>query len=164
MKAKRSQQEMVGFVLIVVLVVIGMLIFLVISVRKSSGETKSVEVENMLAGIMKQTTNCAIVYEPDYDNVKDLVKSCYENEKCSNLDKMACDYLNETLKEIMDTILETESVINAYQLKIFRDTEDSEILKIEAGMCEGVVAGAQEVILADSGKIIIRLKVCYSKS
>ena len=65
---KKGQQEIVGFVLIVVLVVVGMMVFLIISTRTSDDEVKSVEVGNMLDAIMKHTSECAVVYEPDYDN------------------------------------------------------------------------------------------------
>ena len=77
----RGQQEMVGFILIVVLVVIGLMVFLILSVRNSPEPVNSLAVENMLASIMKHTTECAIVFEPQFDSFEDLFKSCYERSE-----------------------------------------------------------------------------------
>jgi len=77
MDRKVGQQEIVGFVLIVVLVVVGLMVFLIISLRDSPVDDDSVVVVNILDAVMKHTTECAVVYEPDYDNFEDLFKSCY---------------------------------------------------------------------------------------
>ena len=50
---KRGQQEIVGFVLIVVLVVVGLMVFLIMSLRDSPEAVESLEVENMLDALMK---------------------------------------------------------------------------------------------------------------
>jgi hypothetical protein len=165
MRTRRSQQEMVGFVLIVVLVVVGLLIFLIISSKKPFEERQNVEIENLLSVLMKHTTECAIVYEPNYDSVKDLIKSCYNNERCSNLGKMSCDYLNETIKDLIDSVMKSESVISAYELIIYHkdseDIKDMEILRLSKGDCKGRILGAQERI-EEKGFIIVQLKFCYS--
>ena len=167
---KTAQQEMVGFVLIVVLVVIALMVFLVISVRKSASEDdslQSLEVENMLNVLMSSTTECAIVFEPEYDSIEDLIKSCYKNQECRNLDKMACDYLDENLNEVMLELINTESTINAYELEIFRknsgggaENSEKEILKISKNQCSGRVMGSQRNIAIDTGSIIVRLRFC----
>ncbi|MAH43592.1 hypothetical protein CL614_07805 [archaeon] len=171
-KSKHAQQEIVGFVLIVVLVVIALMVFLVISVRKAPEEKQSIEVENMLSVILDYTTNCAIVYEPDYDKIEDLVKSCYDNRQCTNLDKMACDYLNETVVDLMGDLMKSESVINAYQFDILhrdggggeddRDLEDG-ILKVAEGNCSGSVVGASVPLVVaggGGGDLVVRLRIC----
>ena len=98
---RKAQQEMVGFVLIVVLVIIGMMVFLIISLRDSGEVTDSLEVDNMIGAVMRHTTECAIVFEPQYDTFEDLFKSCYDNDKCDNLGVDACDYLNESLRDVV---------------------------------------------------------------
>ena len=161
MKLKKGQQEIAGFVLIVVLVVIALMIFLIISVRKTPEEVQSLEVENMLSAVMKYKTDCAIVYEPDYDNIEDLVKSCYDNARCTNLDKMACAYLNESLQDIMSDLMKSESTVGAYELDIFHRDSEERILFLFDGNCTGSVSGAQKNIMVDSGDIIVRLRLCY---
>jgi len=105
----RGQQEIVGFVLIVVLVVVGLMVFLVISMRGGDDALESVKVSNILDIVMRTTSECAIVYEPDYDTFEDLFKSCYGGKICSNLGREACDYLNESLAGVVDGMMMTES-------------------------------------------------------
>lgn len=162
MKSKKGQQEIVGFVLIVVLVVVGLMVFLIISGRDSGKDVKSVEVDNMLNALMRHTTDCAIVYEPDYDDFEDLFKSCHRGKKCSNLGEDACDYLNESLLAVLDGMFATEATIEAYQLDFFvKDGEgQSGYLRILEGNCTGSVISAQRSIVSHSDSLIIRMKVC----
>ena len=159
---KKGQQEMVGFVLIVVLVVVGLMVFLVISLRDSPENTGSIEVANILDAMMKHTTECAIVYEPDYDNFEDLFKSCHQGDSCSNLDMLACDYLNESLHNIFESIMESEASANYYQLDFFVKDEIPGILTFSKGNCTGSVKSAQRNIVSDSKSLIIRLKMCMA--
>jgi len=161
-KNNRGQQEMVGFVLIVVIVMVALMVFLVISLRTDKEIPDSVEVENMLDVLMKKTTGCAIVFEPQYDSYEDLIKSCQENKRCSNLDKMACDYLKENLRNEMEIVMGTESVINSYNIEanyVF-DEELENIFSLGSGNCSGSLSGAQRIISSGGGKILVRLILC----
>jgi ABC-type Na+ efflux pump permease subunit len=60
MKNRNGQQEMVGFVLIVVLVVVGLMVFLVISLRDSPEMEKSIEVGNMLDSIINESLRAVL--------------------------------------------------------------------------------------------------------
>jgi len=162
MRDKRGQQEIVGFVLIVVLVVVGMMVFLIISTRTSDDEVKSVEVGNMLDAIMKHTTECAVVYEPDYDSFEDLFKSCHQGDQCSNLGLSACDYLNESLAAVLDGMFATEATVDAYQIDFFVKGDEGEegLLRIFEGNCTGSVSSAQRSVVSHSDSLIIRMKVC----
>ena len=163
----KGQQEMVGFILIVVLVMIGMMVFLVISLRDSPENKGSLEVGNILDAIMKHTTECAIVYEPDYDNFEDLFKSCHQGDGCSNLGVDACDYLNESLRAVLEGMFATESSrVTAYQLDFFVKDDNGEegLLRIFEGNCTGAVSSAQRNIVSYSDDLIIQMKVCNSFS
>ena len=159
---KTGQQEMVGFVLIVVLVIIGMMVFLIISVRNSPEPESSLEIENMLASIMKHTTECAIVFEPQFDNFEDLFKSCYEEDECSNLGLSACEYLNESLKNIVEALIDSEATVESYQVDFFvRDDEGQQgILRITEGNCTGSSLAAQRIIVSGSESLVVRIKTC----
>lgn len=161
-KKIKAQQEMVGFVLIVVLVVVVLMVFLVISLRQDKEPIDSLEVSNILNSLMKYTTSCAIVFEPQYDNVEMLFKSCYENDQCSNLNKNSCDYLNETLNSAMESILSTEATISAYQIDFLTRDEQGEegILRILNGNCTGEVYSSQRDLTHNKQHLIIRLKIC----
>jgi hypothetical protein len=156
---KLGQQEMVGFVLIVVLVIVGLMVFLVISVRDSPEAEGSIEVENILNAVMKHTTECAVVYEPDYDNFEDLFKSCYQGKQCSNLGVSACDYLNESLKSVLWDLMLSEAIVEAYQFDLFVSDGDG-LLRIFEGNCSGRLLGAQRSIISGSDSLVIRMEVC----
>jgi len=120
----RGQQEIVGFVLIVVLVVVGLMVFLVISMRGGDDALESVKVSNILDIVMRTTSECAIVYEPDYDTFEDLFKSCYGGKICSNLGREACDYLNESLAGVVDGMMMTESGVVGWGVDFVERDED----------------------------------------
>ena len=168
----KAQQEMVGFVLIVVLVVVVAMIFLVISTKKPVAEKESTELYNLISALMDQTTECAD-YEPNYYDMRKLIRSCYQNKRCNNLDKTACEYLNQSLTNIIGDVLKTESQASYYNFNIFytessiNQTEPifylSEDLQDNGELsCTKSIVGAQESIVLGSGKIIARLRFCYS--
>ena len=161
---RKGQQEMVGFVLIVVLVMVGLMVFLIVSLGGESEVKDSVEASNMLSAIMRTTTECAISFEPDYDDFEDLFKSCYSRDRCINIRKDACDYLNESLKSVVEEILETEASISAYEIDFFESDSSGTngILRFSGGNCEGDVISAQRVMISGSKSLKVRLKLCKS--
>ena len=165
MKNKRGQQEIVGFVLIVVLVMVGLMVFLVISLRDASEDKGSLEVKHMLDALMKHTTECAVVYEPDYDNFEDLFKSCHQGDQCGNLNRSACEYLNESLRAVVGDMIASEATVSSYQIDFFLKDGDGQqgLLQIIEGNCMGNVNAAQRSIVSDSDSLIIRMRICGTK-
>ena len=160
---KKAQQEMVGFVLIVVLVVIGMMVFLILSIRDKPSEVNNVEVDNLLNSVMKYTTECATSFEPDYDNFEDLFKSCYKNDQCDNLKKGACDYLEESLGNVMQDLLKSEADVEYYSFEFFvREDEGNEgILKIDGGNCSSKnILGSQKSLISGGTSLVVRMELC----
>jgi len=169
---KKAQEEMVGFVLIVVLLVIISLIFLSFSLRKKSPVETSTEVDNLLSTMLAYTTDCAL-YIPQYETVGDLIKSCYYNEKCSDGNE-TCKVLKETMNEMLNAAegdLKGDRQIKSYEMNIsysakqssglvLKKAEDS-ILYIKQGICTANSIGAQQFIPLDIGNIILMLKFCY---
>ena len=156
---KLGQQEMVGLVLIVVVVIIGLMVFLVISVRDSPEDEGSLEVENILNSVMKHTTDCAVVYEPDYDDFEDLFKSCHRGRQCGNLGVLACDYLNESLSSVLSDLMLSEASVGGYEFDFFVRDGDG-ILRISEGRCDGRLIGAQRSIISGSESLVVRMRVC----
>jgi hypothetical protein len=164
---KRAQQEMVGFVLIVVIVIIALFVFLVINAGQKdileADEGAQNLADNMLSSIMKTTTGCAPVYEPDYDSVKDLFKSAFLNKRCNNLGVMADDYLNETIHDILSVAYSTEATLTAYELDYsVKDEVGQELrLRVSGGVCEGVLYGSHPVVLkSGSDSLVVTLRIC----
>jgi hypothetical protein len=164
MKSKNGQQEMVGFVLIVVMVVIGLMVFLVISLRDSGEIPESIEVENLLDVLMRSTSGCAPVYEPNYASFEDLFKDCFEGRQCNNLEKPSCEYLNESLHGVLSDIFATEATVSYYSLDFLKrdDVGEEGILRVFEGNCTGEVSGAQRRIDAGSEDLIIAINICRS--
>jgi hypothetical protein len=162
LRNKKGQQEMVGFILIVVLVMIGLMVFLVISVREPPRVENSLVVENLLGSVMRHTTECAIVYEPNYDDFEDLFKSCHFGDQCTNIGKSACEYLNESLRAVLGDMIASEASINSYGLGFFAKDEAgmTGFLQINEGNCSGSVKSAQRSIVSGSETLVIRAKIC----
>jgi len=172
MKNKLAQQEIVGFVLIVVIVSIIGLIFLSLSLGKDerAGQT-SIEISNLLESSMYYTTDCAVSFIPQYKSGQDLVKACYRNEKCLN-EKMACDALGENMGKIIDNSLNVcaDCVNKAYKLNIYYkpldlEIQDDEILVLEKGVflnCSSKFGGSHSIHMSSisAGIINIELEVC----
>lgn len=101
MKNKKAQEEMIGFVLIIIIVAVIILVFLTISLRKSSQDVESYEVESFIQSLSQTTTNCSIGYYPDYLDVRNLIKQCSNEKVC--LDGIsACVILNQTLIDLIE--------------------------------------------------------------
>jgi hypothetical protein len=156
---RKAQQEMVGFVLIVTIVVIAMMVLLFIFLRKGEGSDDSIEVERMLQSISMMTTECAPVAVPNYNDFEDLFKTCYNGGRCKNLNKDACEYLNETLSDVLREITKTDAMIVSYSL-VFSSEEKGKILEIKEGNCTGSLLGAMKTITRNSQTLRVNLRIC----
>ena len=171
MRKSKAQQEIIGFVLIIVVVAIVGLIFLSLTVlRAETRQESSVELSNLLQATNYYTTDCAISQIPDYEDIEGLVKEYYRNKNrlCLN-EKTIKETLEPTLERIISDSLQVyeDSPNKAYMLNIsyFDEETYEEILSIE----EGVFSNCSSVIGADhnihiitfvSGTIEMRLDVC----
>jgi hypothetical protein len=125
MNLKRAQQEMVGFVLIIVLVVVAMMVFLVISMNKPLVSVESEYANSMLTSVLAYTTDC-VVSEPDIEDMMKLVIDCKENKKCGNMNKMACEYMNETLTKVMRDLADSDNTIKSYKFRAYFEEDDED--------------------------------------
>jgi hypothetical protein len=159
-KNKLGQQEIVGFVLIVVVVMIALMIFLIMSVRNSAeSDGESLEISNMISAMMRGTTECAVIYEPDYDSYEDLFKSCYKGSSCSNLERGACDYLNESFGEMLDELMRSEGDVNGYRVD-FYVKDGYGLMDWGGGNCSSFNEGALRTFISRSSSLVVRMRVC----
>jgi len=170
---KRGQQEILGFVLIVLLVTIMGVVFLSFSIGKSRPTKQtSAEISNLLEASMYHTTKCAVNYVPQYREVQDLIKECYNHpeQMCLN-GQGVCDVLKSQLKELIDQSLTVSDVSpnKAYTLKIQYNSLDSlnettEVLFFEEGIfknCSSKPGGSHSIaVTLSSGTIDTELEVC----
>lgn len=171
---RKGQEEIVGFVAIVLIVSFVFLIFLGISLRKGADFRKeSKDVSMFLESAMEYTTECADGYEPNYLTLRRVIKGCYEGKRCTGAEegKEACEIANKTLKELIDLswqvgegaaikgyMFESEYGLNSSS----GNKEAEKILVIEKGNCSsGNIAGAENFFSAFPGKISYSLSLCY---
>jgi hypothetical protein len=172
--SKKSQQEMVGFVLIVMIVTIMGVIFLTLMLGSQKDNKSSIEISNVLQASVYYTTDCASDYRPRYRNIQDLVKECYKNEdkKCKDGRKV-CDALEASFTKALDETLRPSEVskYKAYRLVSYATVANSEeatkpaFVTIEKGVynnCSSIDGGIQVIPISGSGSelVNIELEVC----
>src|SRR3989338_10673769 len=98
---KKAQEEIVGFALILLLVVIIGMVFMSISLRKQpASEQDDKEVSNFLDAMLQYTSDCESSFST-YLNMKDLIKACYNNEACLS-GRSACQHLREASTNLLN--------------------------------------------------------------
>jgi hypothetical protein len=102
-KSKLSQQEILGFIVIVMVVVIVGVIFLGISLRKdrvdNGRSTEDAEIANFLSASSKYTTDC-MIREPVYADISDILSGCDAGKICSD-DRDTCEVLDQIYADLM---------------------------------------------------------------
>lgn len=163
-KKRNAQQEMVGFIIIVVLVMVIGLVFFLINAKKNSSEIPSEDLYNFIYSSLAYTTECAPVVIPQYYSLSRLISGCFDGQDCTNLNKDSCEYLNETLTKILIDFKKSRNDVSYYQLDLlYNSTSELRPLinPIMRGSCgQGNVFIAEEKIRAIDTDIILRLRVC----
>ncbi|MFH1711380.1 MAG: hypothetical protein ABH840_03650 [Nanoarchaeota archaeon] len=157
---KRGQEEIIGFVLIVLLVSVIAVVFLAINIRKPSDKLPSAEIESFLQSSMKYSSECLITAERRY-TFKDLIVSCAEsNEKCMS-GKTACETLDYTANKLLVEGLRVcaDCPNTAYRFKIFGDSNMT-ILSATEGNCSGTITTALLSLHTYSERVRVELEVC----
>ncbi len=164
---KKGQEEIVGFVLIVVLVSVVILIFLGIMLRNpGNNERESIDVYNFITASLSYTTNCS--NNGEYYDVGRLVRKCYQEEGfiCQNGER-GCEVVNSTWKEILDTGWQVSPegkykayVLNVTQSNNFTSRQNKEFIFLSKGNCSENIIGSEEPIPLDQGNMIVSLKIC----
>lgn len=164
-KSKKGQEEIVGFVLVVVLVAVVFLVFLGISLRQKAPvtEKESGDVYQFLESAMQFSSECVISSEPAFLNLGELVKSCYSGANCIS-GKSACEVLEKTAREIVESSWKVgaDRAVKGY---VFNSTYSSEIrneeiMFISRGNCSFNMVGAEYFFSAHPGTITVSLKIC----
>lgn len=157
---KKSQEETIGFVLIIVLVAVIALVFLAINLRKAPVKLPSNEVEGLLQSAMRYSSEC-YASEEIREDIKDLITSCSDNGLCLS-GESSCSVLNRTLSGILKESLNpgAESQVKSYNLKIENTGLNNTVLSLIQGNCTGTFTTADLNIPSDSGNINVELEIC----
>lgn len=166
-RTKKAQEEIVGFVLIVVIVISILVIILGISLRNSSSENikESLDIKQFLESTLEYTTDCALSYEPAYSKLRELLQECNEGLSLCISGRKPCDVAKETLTKIADISFPVtpDSFIKSYEftaIQTIGDTE-KEILTITKGNCTQRSRGASLPVFASEGTITSSFKYCF---
>ena len=101
-EAKRAQEEMVGFALIIIMVAVILLIFLGFSLNKSEKEDlKSYEVGSFLNAVLSYTTECRDERNFEFVSIRNLILDCSSGLSCYD-GKDTCEILESDLKQITE--------------------------------------------------------------
>lgn len=175
---RRAQEEMTGFVAVLVLIAIIFLAFIGFSTRQKTAETgrEINTASNLLGAMLDATTDCAVSFEPEFSTVRDLIKDCYYKSKCLN-GRDTCQYLREIAEGMLvaaegDVSMERERQFNYFEFnasyaismqQTFERRPSSDLVYVKRGLCSGSSVGTQQFmdLISDSGQIEISLVLCY---
>ena len=179
---KKAQEEIVGFVLIVVLVAVIAVIFLGISLRnpEKTESPQSEQVASFLSAVGEITTDCEIP-ESSPKTISQLVVRCAEGAECINHmnqeRKTSCEVLENYLKGALEAsyLIGEGSFVKYYNLSIYYASDKEAVI-------ESIIKGVDKElngclgrklinnrpftstgIGANSEQIIMELEVCYNR-
>ena len=166
MKNKKAQEEIAGFVLIVVIVIIISIIILGISIRQSNKDVgESRDVYQFLESMMQYTTDCAISYEPAYSKLGELIDKCNSGLSRCISGKEPCEVAKDTLTKMIDSAfyITDETHIKGYEFKsiFISNNQEKELISVSKGECKGRIRGSEIPIHSFQGDISNTLKLCY---
>ena len=167
---KKAQEEIVGFVAIILVVTVIGLLLLGISLQKTpDNQVKSTEIGTFLDSAMLYTSDCASGYEPNYLSLKDLMSDCYiENGKQCVDGRSVCIVLNQTVKDLLNRSwpVGPDRDKKGYEFKVIYDSNitsnETSIMELAAGNCSsGSYQQGDSFFSSYPGVITSTFKICY---
>jgi hypothetical protein len=159
-KSKRAQEEMVGFVLIIVIVAVIGLFFMFIMSKQAKPYTPSSEIESFLQSSLIYTTSCYPEQGASPYNLQYLAEACSNSKICNNGED-SCSILNKTISELLESSfnINQESKYKAYRFNIYEYGES--MLSLEKGNLTGNLYGAEVKFYTSSGSMNMTLKLYF---
>ncbi len=161
-KNKKSQAEIVGLVIIVLLITIGILFVVKFVILKEKPNTKTNFVHselayNMVNVMLKTTTDCK------KSSVTELFKDCASISPRIDCDgdgiSDSCKKVNETIELILIDSLKKWR--NQYEFRAYKPTDEEHPIS-SYGICakRANVASATYPVAIDTGTLSVRLDIC----
>jgi len=166
-RERKAQEEIVGFVLVVVIVAVIFLVFLGIylSREKPVNAKESIDVSQFLESAMHYTTGC-ITSSNVYSTLGDLIKECWAGATCTNMNnKRACDVLNKTVSDVIEANWRICKDICPYKGYLFDSVYNSTsaaegVISIAKGNCSFNRIGGEYFTPNYPGTITTTLQIC----
>lgn len=171
---RKGQEEMVGFVLIMIVVAVIFLVFLGIFVRQrgNAEQADSTEVAQFLDAAVDVTTDCTTNGGFSYLTVSDLIEECARGPTTCDSSEGVCTALKKTLSNLTQSgwNFGAGSVTKGFNLAVYKydvtvnsrtvlQTNDGP-LQISKGVCGTRVRGADKLLYTTQGTVIIELDLC----
>lgn len=159
---KKSQMEIIGLVVIVILISLALLFFLQFSLKKGESEkrtfTSAQLTSNMINTIAKTTTNC------NGKTISSLYTECISNpfEECN--EENICSYANSTITKLLNTTLVEWNKKFRFQVFI-PESQGYEQQMIynnsyKFNLCSGNIQTETYFLPTNSGLLYLRLNIC----
>jgi hypothetical protein len=163
---KKGQEEIVGFVLIVVIIAIAMVIFLGIKLRNPEPAQKNSEIlYQFIESSMEQTTECVIRQNGRNVALNELIKECHSfDNNCLN-GRSSCEIAEETMDSLVNATFKVgeDYPFKGYEIIAEYRTNSSspeEIFLINGGNCTNNYIGNSYFLPQFPGNIVISAKIC----
>lgn len=167
-RKKKGQEEIVGFVLIVVIIAIAFVIFLGIKLRNPEPVQKESEIlYQFIESSMEQTTSCVIRDNGKGLKLNELIRECHSfNNLCLD-GKSSCETSQETIESVLraswkvgeNDVYKGYEFVASYKLNSTSLDQD-EIISIKEGNCSSNYIGNSYLIPEFPGSIVVQLKLC----
>jgi hypothetical protein len=169
MRERKGQEEIVGFVAVVVLVSVVALIFITLSLRGGGDVVVNDEsVREALEGALQYTSDCSVPGTQGYASLGDLFQPCMEQSVCED-GRSSCDVLNSNLDDLLTLGLRVgpDRPYKGFTFSASRSASNSSeapemILELQKGNCTGYSRqGTNEFRpTRQSGIIRLELGIC----
>ena len=161
----KGQEEVVGFVVIVVLVAVVFVLMLGFSSKEPIvKENTSKDLRHFLESLRVYTTDCMLSEQVPLE-YKDLIGSCYTGRVCLS-GKKACDVLNSTVNDILTKSFPNgkDYPIKGVSFNIYYNESTgsgSKILSLFQGNCSTSHRSAEDFFPLGLGQVTVNLRTCY---
>ena len=174
-KYNKAQQETVGFVIIILMVMVIGTIFLGLSLRKSKPIVATdADLSNFLIASTSMTTDCAKDYASDYKSLGDVMEYCYSNDRQCFDGRKSCEILNDTYRSILTnfrpggTNLRYYRISFYFQVNLTEDLYDTGVKftdDIYFGNSSGCGSrrGARNYVPVSGGSLVQDMDLCLEK-
>ena len=164
---RKGQEEIVGFVVIVLLVALVALIFLGISLRKQTPDSAldNVEINHFLESLMRTSTDCSVSYVPSYLKTSEVLSSCADEpikrcldgrEVCEVLEEHVSDYVNKSWQIGQDRPLTGWK----FYVRNAGNESTQKLFEIEGGECKASAKGGSFLISGRTSALKVYMTLC----
>ncbi|MEK6908583.1 MAG: hypothetical protein AABX23_00850 [Nanoarchaeota archaeon] len=165
---KKGQEEIVGFVLIVVILAIALVIFIGIKLRNPEPVQKNSEIlYQFIESSMEQTTDCVIRVNGKNLALNELIKECHSfdnsclsgSNSCESVEGAIVSMFNATWKVGPEYPYKGYEVVGKYNSNS-SSGQGEEIFSINQGNCSNNYIGNSYFIPQFPGNIVVQAKLC----